>query len=200
MDEETSTTTSSTESIIYTPTQSNDSGVEANLLRLSLNRNLNERATTSPWRGKTYAIFERASNRVMALRSGEIVLIDTQGLINHFLDASCHWHCSENTLSGWWGFCNAASGMFIGEEANRSYDYYDSRRKSAKLQMLTASSKGHSESHWIYIKQHPEGGHELLVNRCGRLAAVTLEEKDTSNQKLVVGGNGTPIRWNFIEV
>lgn len=196
MDEEACTT--STENIIYTPTRSSDSSIEEDLFRLSLNRNSIERGATCPWREKTYVLVEKFSKRVMALRHGKIVLIDTQGFINHFVDFSCHWHCSENKASGWWGFCNAASGMFLGE-AHTSYNSsYGSASNAPRL--LVASSKAHNESQWIYIKQHPDGGHELFVNRHGTLAAVTFGKKNTLDQALAVGENGTPIRWNFIEV
>lgn len=210
MNEETSTTTiNSTKNNIYTPTQNSDSGKE-DLLRLSMNTNSIERGATCPWREKTYVIIEKASKRAMALRYGDIVLTDTQGLINHFVDSSCHWHCSENEVSGWWGFRNAASGMFLGE-GHTSYDnpygnsygpsYGNAHWNTAKgLGLLVASSRVHNESQWIHIKQHPDGGHELFVNRRNVLAPVTLGKQDTSDQKLTVGENGTPIRWDFIEV
>lgn len=156
--------------VICTPSRNSDSDMEEDLFRLSLNGNSIERGTTCPGEGKTYAILEKASKRVMTLRNGVAVLIDTKGLMNHFIDVSCHWHCDEDEPSHWWGLRNAVSGMYLGEVRPEWYPV-----ETTTTLPLVACSEYLTESRWIYSRQHPDGGYELFINRHEALAAVIMK-------------------------
>jgi hypothetical protein len=93
-----------------------------------------------------------------------------------------HWHCVENDEM-WLGFRNSVSGTYIGHNNEKKF---------------VARAGKHREWEWFCVRQHPDGGHILLVRHWSGFRAMSVE---SATRELVVDENregGTA--WEFIRV
>lgn len=139
-----------------------------------------------PWKGDTFIIRDPESHCAMALRDGVLGLYpeDEYGNGMYRYGRDSYWHCVENE-KGWLGFRNAVSGTYIG---------HNNKRENWKL---GATAVGHREWEWFCTRQHPDGGHVLLIKHNDGLKTTAVGGH--RKRELVVGqGRGTS--WEFIKV
>ncbi|KAJ1707633.1 hypothetical protein NYO67_10226 [Aspergillus flavus] len=146
------------------------------------------RVGVCPWKGGTYIIRDPETKLVIALEKGILGLYPEASVVESIYQfgRGSHWHCVEND-SMWLGFYNAVSGTYIG---------HDNRKSNWRFQ---AKAERHDEWEWFCARQHPDGGHVLLVKHWGEFLPMRIGGKD--NRELMVDAKregGTV--WEFIKV
>ncbi|GAD93498.1 conserved hypothetical protein [Paecilomyces variotii No. 5] len=149
------------------------------------------RIGTCPWKGGTYIIRDPETKLVITLKEGVLGLCPeekghphTAGSYHH--GRGSHWKCVENK-GMWLGFYNSVSGTYIRHNNNKNNWQFD--------------AKGERHDKWerFCAREHPDGGHILLVKHFEDFRPMKIGGKD--NRELVVGAEGeigTP--WEFIRV
>lgn len=143
-----------------------------------------------PWNGGTYLICDRESRLVITLKGGHLGLRpreEEQIGDSHRPDRSSLWHCVEDE-SMWLGFYNDASGRFIGHGGGWWREW-----------KFVAEAERHDQWEWFCARQHPDGGHILLVKHWHKLLPMAVGGK--KNKELVVDyedRKGTA--WDFIRI
>lgn len=133
----------------------------------------------SPWSGGLYIIRDPKSGLAIALKEGTLGLFPDV----YHRGSGGRWRCVENDRL-WLGFKNAVSGAYIGHN-NRG--------------RFVAEEKSHDGWEWFCARQHPLGGHVLLVKHWSGFLPMKIGGED--NKELVVdterkGGTA----WDFITV
>ncbi|KAH8704800.1 hypothetical protein BGW36DRAFT_366186 [Talaromyces proteolyticus] len=133
-----------------------------------------------PWKDTTYIIRNAETDLVISLNDGDLILSPQEK--GHY----CHWHCVENS-EGWFGFRNVAAGRYIGHNNNR------------RNWRFVVEGRQHREWEYFCARQHPSGGHILLVKHWNGFQPMTVGGPD--NTELVVGERDVdPARWEFIKI
>ncbi|KAF7560811.1 hypothetical protein G7046_g3348 [Stylonectria norvegica] len=129
--------------------------------------------TMAPWPGHTFVIRERTSGLTMTMLNGQLQLYEGFSSRGGF-----HWECVEK--SGWLGFRNCVSGMYLGHNARGTF---------------IAKFDQHKSHEFFTARAHPDGGYVLLF-RCGdELLKVAVKEDSCS--KVLVQTKGEGARWDF---
>ncbi|KAK3295391.1 uncharacterized protein B0H64DRAFT_145201 [Chaetomium fimeti] len=129
-----------------------------------------------PWAGKTFIIVDKASGRVISHTNGELRLEDNTGRRGCW-----HWLCVEK--DGWFGFCNTASGRYLGINVWGT---------------LQAEVKHHKGWEFFCPRRHPDGGYILLATQNHwKLLKVGLNK---DGDGLVANGDHDGIVWEFVQV
>lgn len=127
-----------------------------------------------PWASQTFILVDTASGRVLSHTNGQLQLED-----NTDRRGCWHWSCVEK--DGWFGFCNTASGRYLG------INFWGT---------LQAEVTHHLGWECFATKRHPSGGYQLLVSVHGKLLTVGLN-RDGS---LVANADIKGIVWEFVKV
>ncbi|KAL3476596.1 hypothetical protein BJX99DRAFT_227672 [Aspergillus californicus] len=98
-----------------------------------------------------------------------------------------HWHCVENE-NLWLGFRNAVSGRYIGRNDDTK----------GKCRFIVEAPR-HDEWEWFCAREHPLGGHVLLVKVRKGFRAMKIGG-DGGREVLVAGRGKDGTAWEFIEV
>lgn len=146
-------------------------------------------AAVAPYKGATFIIRDPKSGLVITLKDGKLGLAPADkenAFINCDDGRGSHWRCVENE-GRWLGFKNAVSGEFIGHDNNK------------KNWRFMAKVEAHREWEFFCVRQHPGGGHELLVKHWDGFRAMQVGGDD--NRELVVAGEGhSGTAWEFLKV
>lgn len=146
-------------------------------------------AAVAPYKGATFIIRDPQSGLIIALKDGKLGLGPADkgnASIGFDIGHGSHWRCVENE-DRWLGFKNAASGEFIGHNNNK------------KKWCFMAKGEAHGDWQHFCVRQHPSGGHELLVKHWDGFRAMEVGGDD--NRELVVAGEGLGgIAWEFLKV
>ncbi|KAJ5607133.1 hypothetical protein N7537_003752 [Penicillium hordei] len=146
-------------------------------------------AAVAPYKGATFVIRDPQSGLVITLKDGKLGLAPgdkADSFINYDDGRGSHWRCVENK-DRWLGFKNAVSGEFIGHDNNK------------KNWRFMAKVEAHNEWEFFCVRQHPDGGHELLMKHWGGFRAMQVGGND--NRELVVAGEGQGgMAWEFLKV
>lgn len=140
-------------------------------------------AGAAPWDGHTFIIRDPESKLVIALRDGVLGLYPQQ----YYYGGASHWRCIESGRM-WLGFKNVISGTFIGHNDKGNF---------------FASAKHHGNWEGFCTRQHPGGGHLLLMKKNNDILDGFFPMKigGNKNTELVVSTKqegGTA--WEFIRV
>ncbi|KAL4781985.1 hypothetical protein BJX76DRAFT_306797 [Aspergillus varians] len=140
-----------------------------------------------PEGGATFVIRDPQTGLVIALRNGMLSLRPERQVHGFGLTGrGSHWHCVENDEL-WLGFRNAVSGTYIGHDNKQS------------CWRFIADAKAHKPWEWFCARQHPGGGHMLLVRHNDGFRAMKIGGEQ--NRELIVGERGQGgTAWEFIVV
>lgn len=143
-----------------------------------------------PWKDTTYLIRDAETGLVIVLSDDALGLCPQEkgpgGGSNYKYPRGSHWHCVENR-QGWLGFRNVVSGTYL--------DHNNKRR----AWRLRAKADQHREWGWFCARQHPSGGHILLVKHWNGFQPIKVG--GNSHRELLVGEEGDDAtRWEFIKV
>lgn len=130
-----------------------------------------------PWAGQTFVIVDKASGRVISQTNGELRLED-----NTARKGCWHWLCVEK--DGWLGFCNTASGRYLGINV---------------WGVLQAEVRHHQGWEYFSARKHPNGGYMLLSTQTfWKLLTVGLNKDGilVANAPASIEG----IVWEFVKV
>ncbi|KAL4993284.1 hypothetical protein BDV10DRAFT_198455 [Aspergillus recurvatus] len=132
---------------------------------------------TCPYAGATFVIRHARTGRVISLQNGILSLHNA----DKAHDGGSHWRCVQSE-DMWLGFKNAVSAGYIGH--NRQ---------------LTASAMLHVDSEKFCVRQHPCGGHLILLKYGSGFRPICAG--GARGKELVVGSRGaTGSLWEFVEV
>lgn len=137
---------------------------------------------TCPWKGGTFIIRNLQTKLVIAIRHGTLGLFH-KDTYQYKYGESSHWCCVEND-GMWLGFYNAVTGTYIGHDDSWN---------------LIATARKHRFWECFCVRQHPDGGHVILVRDWDGFLPIRAEGR--GRRKLVVGSSrqeGTA--WEFIRV
>lgn len=170
-----------------THTSVSDAGLDSDLPSYSsLNRTT---AGTCPWKGGTFIIRDPETKLVIVLKEGVLGLCPQEkehGGDTYHYGRGSHWHCVENE-GMWLGFYNIVSGTYIGHNNTRSNWRFH------------AKARHHEEWEYFCVREHPDGGHVLLVKHWRNF--LPMKVGGMENRELVVDAKtreGTA--WEFIRV
>ncbi|KAL5333089.1 hypothetical protein BJX70DRAFT_79238 [Aspergillus crustosus] len=144
-----------------------------------------------PQKNKTFIIRDPKTDLVVALKDGVLGLHPDEkertntGIPHH--GRGSHWHCVEND-DLWLGFRSAVSGCYIGHNNEKNNNW-----------RFIAEVKRHAGWEYFCAREHPEGGHVLLVKHNSGFRA--MKAGGRNKRELVVcdrGESGTA--WDFIQV
>ncbi|KAL2833868.1 hypothetical protein BDW59DRAFT_138235 [Aspergillus cavernicola] len=142
-----------------------------------------------PRKDATFVIRDPKTHLVITLKDGLLRLRpgEKQYSADSYYDSrGSHWVCVENE-NLWLGFRSAVSRAYIGHDNNKkNWRFY-------------AKADVHDGWEWFCAREHPEGGHVLLVKHNSGFRAMKMGGEN--NRELVVAGqgeSGTP--WEFILV
>lgn len=110
-----------------------------------------------PWKGGIYLIREHDPGLYVTLKEGKLGLSPRKfGYDESVHDLRCGslWECVEHGSTIWLGFKNTVSGTFLGRN---SYPEF------------IATAQYHDKWEWFCAREHPHGGHILLVTYGSRL-------------------------------
>ncbi|KAE8153074.1 hypothetical protein BDV25DRAFT_45230 [Aspergillus avenaceus] len=146
-------------------------------------------AAVPPHKGATFIIRDPQSGLLITLKDGKLVLAPgdkDNAFVNRDDGRGSHWRCVENK-DRWLGFKNAVSGDFLGHDDN-------------KLEWrFVARVKEHRQWEFFCVRQHPGGGHELLVKHWDGFRAMVIGGMD--GRELVVGEEGcVGTAWEFLRI
>lgn len=151
-------------------------------------------AAVAPRKGATFIIRDPQSKLVITLKDKNLGLAagDKENTFVNCDDGrGSHWRCIENK-DRWLGFKSAVSGEFIGHDNN-------GKNNNEKNWRFKAMVKEHREWEFFCVRQHPDGGHELLVKHWGGFRA--MQVGGDNNRELVVAGEGHGgTAWEFLRV
>ncbi|KAE8162814.1 hypothetical protein BDV40DRAFT_264471 [Aspergillus tamarii] len=141
-----------------------------------------------PWKGGTYIIRDPKTKLVIALEKGVLGLYPEANEVEslYHYGRGSHWHCVENDRM-WLGFYNAVSGTYIG---------HDNRKNNWRFQ---AKAERHDEWEWFCARQHPDGGHILLVKHWNEFLPMRIGGKDGRELMVDAKREGGTV-WEFIRV
>ncbi|OJJ86335.1 uncharacterized protein ASPGLDRAFT_102845, partial [Aspergillus glaucus CBS 516.65] len=143
----------------------------------------------APYKGATFIIRDPQSGLAITLKDGKLGLAPgdkENAFVNCDNGRGSHWRCVENK-DRWLGFKNAVSGEFIG---------HDNKKKNWRFM---AKAEAHREWEFFCVRQHSDGGHELLVKHWGGFRAMQVGGND--NKELVVADEGdSGTAWEFLQV
>lgn len=141
-----------------------------------------------PWNGGTYSIRDRESRLAITLKGDHLSLCprEEERIGNsHHPDRSGLWNCVE-VESMWLGFYNDASGKFIGHGGGWWREW-----------IFVAEAERHDQWRCFCARQHPDGGHILLVEHWHKFLPMALRGK--KNRELVVDYEDRKgSAWDFI--
>lgn len=144
----------------------------------------------APRAGSTFIIRDPRSKLVVTLNEGWLGMAPGEredAIVNPYNGRGSHWCCVENN-ERWLGFKNKVSGTFIGHD-NRKNEHW----------RFIATVDQHRDWEFFCVRQHPDGGHELLVKHNNGFRAMTVGGAD--NKNLMVAGEGrSGTRWEFLEI
>lgn len=147
-------------------------------------------AAVAPCKGATFIIRDPQSSLVITLQDGKLGLASggkDNAFVNRDDGRGNHWRCVENK-ERWLGFKNAVSGEYIGHDNNKKNNW-----------LFIAKVEDHREWEFFCVRQHPCGGHELLVKHWNGFRAMQVGGDD--NRELVVAGEGHGgTAWEFLKV
>ncbi|KAL4812920.1 hypothetical protein BDW67DRAFT_169153 [Aspergillus spinulosporus] len=132
-----------------------------------------------PQPGKKFIIREPKTGLLIALKRGALGLHSDPTQVYSILGRPIahnnggHWRCIENE-DMWLGFQNEVSGTYIG------------RDKQCKTFIAKADS--HRSWEQFCVRQHPDGGHMLLVRHEGGFRAMRVGGE--GGRGLIVGSKG----------
>ncbi|PKY01683.1 hypothetical protein P168DRAFT_258432 [Aspergillus campestris IBT 28561] len=145
-------------------------------------------AAVAPHKGATFIIRDPASSLVITLKDGKVGLAPANkesAWIYSDDGLGSHWRCVENK-DRWLGFYNAVSGGFLGHDNSKEWRFI-------------AKAETHRQWEFFCVRQHPDGGHELLVKHWGGFRA--MQVGGDMGRDLVVAGEGdSGTAWEFLEV
>lgn len=130
---------------------------------------------TVPWGGETFVIRHRSSGRAIAVDGDGAVGLTSWN--NLGVTDCCHWQCIDN--DGWFGFKHA--GRYLGHDARRGFQ---------------ASAKHHKQHEQFYVRQHPDGGYQLMTLHRWAFRYMGIGD---DGQKLVEVTDGGAL-WDFYKV
>lgn len=140
-------------------------------------------AGAAPWKSNKYIIRDPESKLVIALRNDVLGLFSER----YYYGGAGRWRSIENGHM-WLGFRNIISGTYIGHDGKGKF---------------VANAKRHSDWECFCTRQHPSGGHLLLMKEkkddLDGFFSMTTGGKD--NKKLLASTKqegGTA--WEFIRV
>lgn len=102
---------------------------------------------TVPGPGKLYRIHLKDTDKVITVMYGKVVV---QSTADAELGGGWIWACMET--GNWLGFRNYVSGTYLG-------------RCQTALGVIHAGNSYHSVDDCFCVRQHPDGGYVLLLNR-----------------------------------
>lgn len=147
-------------------------------------------AVVPPHEGATFIIRDPQSGLVITLKDGELGLAPANkesAFVNCDDGLGSHWRCIENK-ERWLGFKNAVSGEFIGHDNKKNENW-----------RFIAKVKAHNYWEFFCVRQHPGGGHELLVKHNNGFRA--MQVGGNHNRELMVAREGHGgIAWEFLKV
>ncbi|KAL2826756.1 hypothetical protein BJY01DRAFT_229559 [Aspergillus pseudoustus] len=154
-------------------------------------------SAVAPHPNATFIIRDRSTGLVIALKDGELGLHPDEkspssgGHITsyeHQHGRGSHWHCVENE-DFWLGFRSSVSKQYIG---------HNNKKENNKWRFI-AKADQHRGWEYFCAREHPEGGHVLLVKHYDGFRAMKVGGKD-GRELLVVDRKegGTP--FDFIKI
>lgn len=145
--------------------------------------------TVAPRGGATFIIRDPQSKLVITLNKGQLGLAPGDwgdAFVNPHNGRGSHWCCVENK-DRWLGFKSKVSDRFIG---------HDNKKKNWHF---IATADKHDDWERFCARQHPDGGHELLVKHWDGFRA--MQAGGVDNKELMVAGEGCGgTRWEFLEI
>ncbi|PLN86455.1 hypothetical protein BDW42DRAFT_75674 [Aspergillus taichungensis] len=145
-------------------------------------------AAVAPHKGATFIIRDPESSLVITLKDGKLGLapaIKESAFVYSDDGLGSHWRCVENK-DRWLGFYNAVSGGFLGHDNKKEWRFI-------------AKADAHREWEFFCVRQHPDGGHELLVKHWNGFRA--MQVGGDKGRDLVVADEGkSGTAWEFLEV
>ncbi|KAI0165359.1 hypothetical protein GGR52DRAFT_105269 [Hypoxylon sp. FL1284] len=128
----------------------------------------------TPWPGNTYIIRDPDTERQITLLRGELCLAEHQGNQGGY-----YWKCIEK--DGWLGFRSPTDHLHIGHDNRRNF---------------IASAKQHRNWEYFNTRQHPKGGHVLMVVHGWQQTKMAISEDGCRLVETM--GDGTA--WQFVKV
>ncbi|EYE90410.1 uncharacterized protein EURHEDRAFT_417476 [Aspergillus ruber CBS 135680] len=164
-----------------TPTHTSNSDETTSYTSIGM-QELTSDAKTLPFKDMTFIIREPRTKRVICLKEGSPMMVHLD-IFHYQYNVASHWHCVENEKM-WLGFYNDVSGTYLG---------HDSKGQ------IRATATKHDAWEWFCPRQHPDGGHLLLIKNNDGFSPIKIGEK--RNMELVVDSQrreGTT--WEFIRI
>ncbi|KAL4984201.1 hypothetical protein BDW68DRAFT_180876 [Aspergillus falconensis] len=142
---------------------------------------------TCPYAGATFVIRHARTGRVVSLQNGILALHKA----DKAHDGGSHWRCVQSE-DMWLGFKNAVSTGYIGKKACGMCLYSVDRQ-------LTACAMLHFDREKFCVRQHPNGGHLILLKYESEFRPICAG--GAREKELVVGSKGAKgSLWDFIKV